>query len=358
PSPLRPHCLAKERLRLWLPSNSHPRAAQSNPPQSVTITDAQLDRILEVIGASWAISTKETYGASLLVFHVYCDSHNIPDTARCPVDPNLLLAFLSSCAGSYSGTALANYASGLRAWHLLHGHQWRIKPDELKAMLEGATRLAPPSSKRAKRAPITPAIIVVLRNQLNLDDPRDAAIFACITTVFYCVARLGEFTVPALKNFDPTKHVTRAHMARESDRNGLTVTKFHIPSTKSAPVLGEETQFATQEGLSDPTAALSNHLRVNPADASAHLFTWSHPKGPRPLTKKEVTKRLSDLASTHPDLPDLKGHSLCIGGTLEYLLRGIPFDVVKTMGRWSSEAFTLYLRHHAQILAPYLQASP
>lgn len=36
----------------------------------------------------------------------------------------------------------------------------------------------------------------------------------------------------------------------------------------------------------------------------------------------------------------LKGHGLRIGGTLEYLLRGIPFDVVKF------------------ILAPYLQDSP
>ncbi|KAG1829990.1 hypothetical protein EV424DRAFT_1378728 [Suillus variegatus] len=56
-------------------------------------------------------------------------------------------------------------------------------------------------------------------------------------------------------------------------------------------------------------------------------------------------------------LGNLKGHGLRIGGTLEYLLRGVPFDVVKSMGRWSSEAFTVYLRKHALILAPYLQES-
>ncbi len=42
----------------------------------------------------------------------------------------------------------------------------------------------------------------------------------------------------------------------------------------------------------------------------------------------------------------------------EYLLRGILFDVVKTIGRWKSDAFILYLRKHAQILAPYMQAVP
>jgi len=57
-------------------------------------------------------------------------------------------------------------------------------------------------------------------------------------------------------------------------------------------------------------------------------------------------------------MPDLKGHSLRIGGTLFYLLKGVPFDVVKMMGRWSSELFTLYLRHHTLILAPFLQNQP
>ena len=52
------------------------------------------------------------------------------------------------------------------------------------------------------------------------------------------------------------------------------------------------------------------------------------------------------------------GHSVRIGATLEYLLRGTPLDIMKTMGRWSSDAFLLYLRKHAQILAPYLQSAP
>ena len=40
------------------------------------------------------------------------------------------------------------------------------------------------------------------------------------------------------------------------------------------------------------------------------------------------------------------------------LLRGVPFDVVKSMGRWSSDAFLIYLRQHAVIIAPYIQGTP
>ncbi|KAF8958928.1 hypothetical protein BDZ97DRAFT_1667759, partial [Flammula alnicola] len=47
-----------------------------------------------------------------------------------------------------------------------------------------------------------------------------------------------------------------------------------------------------------------------------------------------------------------------IGSTLEYLLRGVPFEVMKVKGRWASDAFIKYLTKHSQILAPYMQAVP
>jgi hypothetical protein len=50
--------------------------------------------------------------------------------------------------------------------------------------------------------------------------------------------------------------------------------------------------------------------------------------------------------------------SLRIGATLEYLLRGVPFEAMKGIGRRSSDSFSKYLRKHAQILAPYVQANP
>ncbi|EGO02696.1 hypothetical protein SERLA73DRAFT_70180 [Serpula lacrymans var. lacrymans S7.3] len=90
---------------------------------------------------------KEIYKAGLLIFHTYFNLQQIPESQRCPASPTLLISFLSSCAGSYAGSTLANYAAGLQAWHLLHGHSWKINSAELKAILEGAPCLAPLSSK-------------------------------------------------------------------------------------------------------------------------------------------------------------------------------------------------------------------
>ncbi|KIJ11849.1 hypothetical protein PAXINDRAFT_83836, partial [Paxillus involutus ATCC 200175] len=118
---------------------------------------------------------------------------------------------------------------------------------------------------------------------------------------------------------------------------------------------GENTQCAPQNCVTDPQHALDNHFRVNPTSPNSHLFAWRHPQsGLHPLSKSEVTKRITAITMAH-NLDNLKGHSLRIRGTLFYLLKGIPFNVVKVMGRWTGDSFTLYLRHHALILAPFLQ---
>jgi hypothetical protein len=235
-----------------------------------------------------------------------------------------------------------------------------VDPDTLKHCLEGATKLAPSSSKRPLRPPFTTEIITSIKQLLSPDDPLDAAIFACITICFWCIARLGEFTVTNLKVFDPSKHVTHENVSSVTDRNGLKVIKIDLPWTKmsSSTGRGESVQCAKQDGPSDPIAALNDHFRMNPAPPGSHLFAWKFKDGSFcPLIRKQFLSRVLDL-TLHMGLLNIKGHSLRIGGTLEYLLRGVPFNAVQSQGQWAGKAFSLYLRKHAMILAPYLQASP
>ena len=350
-SELRPHCPARDRLRLWKPT-----FVRSHDVPNVEITDEDLDRLIAVINSSWQSTTRETYGAGLLVFHVFCDLRLIPEPARCPADPLLMLTFISSCAGSYSGKTLANYFYAVRAWHTLHGAPWHMKAVEMKAALDGAAILAPPSSKRPKRAPLTLTIISALATKFDLAKPLDAAVFACLTTTFFSAARLGEFTLPLLKAFSPSLHITPAHVRREQDRNGLQVTIFKLPHTKCS-VDGEDVFWAAQEGAYDPQAALSNHFSINSPPSNQPLFSWRHTNGLRVLTRNEFLKRVNQAAS-ELGLDSLKGHGIRIGAVLEYLLRGVPFDVVKSIGRWSGESFLLYLRQHAVVIAPFIQGTP
>lgn len=348
----RPHCLARDRLQFWVPQQRRQSAPQ------VELSDDDLDRILAVIVASYATSTRETYGSGLLVFHVFCDIRALPELQRCPVDPTLMLAFIASCAGSYSGKTLATYVFAVRAWHVIHGQPWFMHDIELKAALTGAANLAPPSSKRPKRAPWTPALLKLIFAALDPLNPLHVAIKAAASVIFFSAARTGEFLQKTLVSFEPALHVKPSDLTKKVDRHGHSVTSAHLPVTKTSRE-GEDVAWGPQQDPEiDPDSLLADHLRVNNPVQAGPLFAWVHPRhGPRALTRSEFMKTVNATAASL-GIESLQGHGLRIGATLEYLLRGLSFETVKSIGRWSSDAFILYLRQHAVILAPYLQGTP
>jgi hypothetical protein len=356
PSALRPHCLTRDRLRIWRPLHSRSMVDALGRPTNLAMPD--IARITDVLEHAWAESTRETYGTGLLIFHVFCDKKGLPELQRAPASGTLLSAFAATLAGSYAGKTIANYLYGIRAWHIIHGIPWQPNDLEMEAILKAADALRPPGSKRKARLPFTTEHISALRTQLDLTKPLDAAVFACLTTAFYATARLGELTVKNLRqdSFNPTTHITPANVSSSRDRNNLPTTTFHLPRTKSSPN-GEDIYWARQHGPSDPQSALENHLLVNAPAPDAPLFAYRWGKGHRALTKSKMLETIAK-ASRRLNIEPLQGHGIRIGSTLEYLLRGLPFDVVKAKGRWASNAFLLYLRKHAQIMAPYMQAVP
>ena len=109
--------------------------------------------------------------------------------------------------------------------------------------------------------------------------------------------------------------------------------------------------------FSDPYRALENHRCINNLGDNNHLFAYLHKGHLQPLTKHTFIKRVAEAACA-AGLEPLQGHGIRIGATLFYLLHGVPFEAMKVMGRWSSDAFLRYLWKHAQILTPYIQADP
>ena len=306
---------------------------------------------------AWEEDTRVSYGAGLLMWHCFCDEKGVPEESRAPATQALLSAFIAHMAAAYSGKTIAGYLNGVRAWHILHGLQCALEKKEMDIMLRAADKLTPSSSKRKKRQPYTPEFIATVRAHLNLEKPLDAAVYACLTTCFYASARLGEFTTWTLGSFSRSTHVTPLNLSYDQDRNGLQVTVLHLPRTKAAGNEGKDVYWATQEGDTDLTVALAQHLRINQPPDASHLFAYKAANTRRALTKSKFLEGVGDAARA-AGLELLQGHGIRIGSTLEYLLRGVPFDVMKAKGRWAGDSFQLYLRKHAVVIAPYIQATP
>ena len=258
---------------------------------------------------AWEEDTRIAYGAGLLMWHCFCDSKNIPEESRAPATQPLLSAFVAYMAAAYSGKTISGYLSGVRAWHLLHSVPWVLDKKEMDTMLRAADKLTPASSKRKKRRPYTPDFISAVRQQLDLDKPLDAAVFACLATCFYASARLGEFTVRTLNSFSPGAHVTPQNLSYDQDRGGNRVTVLHLPRTKAAGNAGKDVYWASQTGDTDPTATLLQHLRVNQPANTAHLFSYKAMHTRRPLTKSKFLDRVGEAAQA-AGLEPLQGHGI------------------------------------------------
>ncbi|KAG2338695.1 hypothetical protein BDR05DRAFT_978039 [Suillus weaverae] len=252
---------------------------------SVTL-DGNIDRIITVLAHSHATSTCETYGSGLLVFH---EQH-------CPASSVLILAFIAACSGLYSGK--------IQAWHLLHGQPWLANHDQCTLALGGGKCLAP-------EAPFTVDILIAIHLTLDLTTPLHTAVYACLTTCFYTIARIGEFTVPSLQ---------MSNWRYDIDCHGFRVAIFHLPRMKTLLT-----------GLSDPQTALSNHMTINHPSSNEALFSWRHRTRMCPLTRGKFVKCLQG-ASDRLGIESLKAH-------------GVPFENVKTIGHWS-------------MMAPFLQDKP
>ena len=164
--------------------------------------------------------------------------------------------------------------------------------------------------------------------------------------------------VPNLFTFNPKIHVKRSDLGESVNHQGLKMTTIHVLVTKATRIDGESLYWAKQDGASDPEEAMWMHLEVNNPPASFHLFGYPNSQGTMtPMFKKTFTTWISK-AAVAASLPQLKGHSIHIGATLKYLLRGLLFNVMKAKGWWNGDTFHKYLHDHARVLAPYMQKAP
>ncbi|KAG2049886.1 hypothetical protein BDR06DRAFT_892854, partial [Suillus hirtellus] len=351
---LHPHCPAKERLYLWNPSSSC--TSYDEKGKIVPLLPSDLQHICDTMIYAYTKATHETYGLGLLTFHVFCDSKSIPEAQCAPASYILVSSFIMSMASHYSAKMITNYVCGVRAWHVLHGLSWSLNEMEIEMLLKVSISLAPASSKRSKWEPYTIELMTAIHQHLDLLNPLDAAVFACLTTTFFTTARASKFTVLCLDTFDLLIHMKLSNIKDTCDQQNLPMKNFFLPRTKSVPE-GEEVSWAKQDSPTNPEEALANHICVNDPPHNSALFAYHHNDSHQPLMKSKFLQHLMSATKAASHQP-IQGYGIRIGSTLEYLLRNVSFDVVKVKGCWASNTFLLYLCHHAQILAPYMQAAP
>jgi hypothetical protein len=306
--------------------------------------------VARAIQNGWAGSTVRRYAGSIKQFLHFCDTEGIPDHLRLPADEFVLCSFAASSAGVHARSTPRSRLSALKAWHIVHNVEWKGSA-RLQYVLNGVHRLAPRSSKRPPRPPINATMLQQLVERLDLTSPLDSAVAACATTAFWGQCRLGELLPSSASILLSTPFPIRSGFKR-SVRNPLSCV-IHLPRTKTH-LQGQDIVLVDQATPINPISLLKRHLRINNIPNDTHLFSYASDHGFVALTKPVFLQRCNEIWRLL-GYPRTTGHCFRIGGTTELLIAGTPPDVVKAMGRWSSDSFLRYWRSLDDIAPQYIR---
>lgn len=306
---------------------------------TVQLSTAAAARVEYALHHGWADSTLTNYGHAVERFLAFCGTENIPPQFQLPADEFVLCAFAASSAGVHAGSTARNNIAALKAWHIAQGAEWKGSA-RLHYVLTGVENLAPEASKRPPRPPINAAMLLALYEGLDFTKPSDVAIFAAACVAFWGQCRLGEL-LPTSKSPQASRFLpTRRSISKSTRSDRATILRLPRTKTKKS---GDDVVLVAQANPINPETALRAHLAVNAVDHSLPLFTFRTPTGHSILTRSQFLTRCNEIWQ-RAGYPRTTGHSFRIGGTTELLLAGVNPDVVKAMGRWSSDAFQKYWR--------------
>lgn len=319
------------------------------PRSAIQLSAWSHSNISRALRHGWAGPTLTGYGQAVRRFLKFCDKERVPSSFRLPADDFVLCAFAASFAGNRAGSTLRNSISALKAWHTVQGAQWQGSK-RLHYVMNGVHSLTPKSSRRPPRPPITTAMLKCLHHNLDLADPFDVTVFACACIAFWCQCRLGEL-LPS-SSISPVDHIPQRRHVRTSTIQSKSHL-LHLPRTKTSKH-GEDVALVPQDHPICPLQALEHHLLLNSLSSHHSLYTYNSPRGPTRLSRPKFLERCNTIWSA-AGYPRNTGHSFRIGGTTELLLAGVPPDVVKALGRWSSDSFHRYWRALDELAPTYIK---
>ena len=224
----------------------------------------------------------------------------------------------------------------------------------LKLVQSGIQRYASEQQSRTVkiRLPITPAILHKIRNcWLSKSAQLDVKmLWAAMVICFFGFFRSGEITVPSVNSFNPSIHLAWGDVSIDNVA-APSVLKIHLKKSKTDQLKkGVDIYIGTSNCPLCPVRAGVDYMAVR-GSAPGPFFQFSNGQ---PLTKSKFTQHVRDALQAL-GLPhnEFAGHSFRIGAATAAAQAGVEDSVIRTMGRWNSSAFLVYIRTPPTRLAEF-----
>ena len=323
---------------------------------------------------SIAPSTRSTYDAAKQSWWRFADAagFRLPDGKPSvplypPFEQQTIAIWLAWQSLSLAPSTCQVYLYGIQKWHSDFGFPSPIVGSELiRSILRGSkrvygTRQAAAGETRL-RLPITAKVLQDFRPHIDASSRAGAIIWAAFTMGTFGLLRSGEFTVKGSRDSLPPspaneqdagvlrwRHITwfddQGQQVRfEGGWFAGTVSEYRlqIPSSKTDPF-----RQSVTIRIVTPTAvrALRDLAEMPPGTTDPNLPIFCMPDSSEPMTRDHLIgeiRRCASAAGLNPD--HFNGHSFRKGGAETLADAGIRDNVIKVMGRWSSDCYQLYIK--------------
>ncbi|XP_069103001.1 uncharacterized protein [Argopecten irradians] len=328
-----------------VPSTSSPGQPSTLPGPPTRQGDLELDSVVNSLWtAAIAPSTRQTYTTGFNIYlrfllltgivQTLCSSHVFP------VSEDLLLRFVAHCFGvlhlSYATIKL--YLCGIRFCCLEKNisHPSASELPRLHAILNGVKRMQ--VRKPITRYPVTFSVLKQVCEYLR-KQPTDLMLETACTIAFFGFLRCGEFTVKS--RFDPNSDLCVSDLTLSTDCALLT-----LKHSKTDPFRqGITIKLFTTGNSICPYQVCCKYLK--------HRLE-SHPAASEPLFISEqgqiltrslfISKFRHVLECIGINSAMYNGHSFRIGAATTAAQVHMEDHMIKTLGRWSSDAYCRYIR--------------
>lgn len=286
-----------------------------------------------------ASSTHRVYTSAQRRFREFCiqDNQIKPDGSFLPASQETLIRFCSHLADSLHHTSIKVYLSGVRALHIEQGYPSPLVDClQLQRVLRGIKRCQ--GTRQVKRCPITDKLMRVIYHSLDLSTYNHVMLWAACCMGFFGFLRAGEFTVNS--NFDPDCHLATQDLQVDSMVNPTSI-KVHIKSSKTDPFRqGCYIYIGKGKPGLCPITAIISYLKLR-GPSTGPLFINMDGS---PLTRHTLSSTIQSILQAAGIPGQFSGHSFRIGAATTAAGRGVQDHLIKTLGRWSSDAYQRYIR--------------
>ena len=299
----------------------------------------------DLVDASIAPATARVYQVGQRRYVTFCRGLGVPPL---PVTEEQLCLFVAHLAeDGLKHATVKGYLSAIRRLQVVGGMgdpftaSWPLLECALKGLKRQQARK--PSTRPKPRLPITPAILQSMRRFWEGDKHNEDNImlWAACCMCFFGFLRSGEVTVPSVREYDADGHLSVGDVKLDSLCNP-SVVQVRIKASKTDPFRKGVTLYLGKSGNElCPVAAVAAYLAVR-GGAQGPFFRFGSGV---PLSREALVRNVrAALRPSGVDVSCYSGHSFRIGAASTAAAVGMEDSLIKTLGRWESAAYLLYVR--------------